>query len=134
MFITQRLLALESEGAPVEFRNVRIKELPSTGATAAEFPAPLDQGWNVSTASTSIIQSPAGAESKWKASNWNLKLDSTDGQEGTPLWSDAEITNGEFIADLQLSKTADLSKPCTGSSTRGTKTPAVLIDDAAPSS
>jgi hypothetical protein len=27
-------LGLESEGSPVEFRNIRIKELPSTGATA----------------------------------------------------------------------------------------------------
>jgi hypothetical protein len=37
-------LALESEGAPVEFRNLRIKELPSTGADASNS-APLDPGW-----------------------------------------------------------------------------------------
>jgi len=29
-------ICLESEGAPIEFRNIRIKELPSTGATAEE--------------------------------------------------------------------------------------------------
>ena len=29
-------ICLESEGSPVEFRNLRIKELPSTGATRAE--------------------------------------------------------------------------------------------------
>jgi len=29
-------ICLESEGAPVEFRNIRIKELPSAGATAEE--------------------------------------------------------------------------------------------------
>jgi hypothetical protein len=33
-------IGLESEGSPVEFRNLRIKELPSTGATA-EQSAPL---------------------------------------------------------------------------------------------
>ena len=33
-------IGLESEGSPVEFRNIRIKELPSTGATA-ENSAPL---------------------------------------------------------------------------------------------
>ena len=33
-------LALESEGSPIEFRNIRIKEWPSTGATA-EQTAPL---------------------------------------------------------------------------------------------
>ena len=41
----QGYLALESEGAPVEFRNLRIKELPPSGA-AAEATAPLDQGWH----------------------------------------------------------------------------------------
>ena len=35
-----RALALESEGSPTEFRNIRIKEWPSTGATA-EQTAPL---------------------------------------------------------------------------------------------
>src|SRR5262245_52764087 len=37
-------LALESEGAPVEFRNIRIQELPSSN-TPAELTAPADQGW-----------------------------------------------------------------------------------------
>jgi len=44
-----------------------------------------------------------------------------------PLWSAAELANGEFIADFQLSKTADLSKPCTGICVRGQNNPAVLI-------
>jgi len=29
-------ICLESEGSPIEFRNIRIKELPSTGATPEE--------------------------------------------------------------------------------------------------
>ncbi len=29
-------LGLESEGAPVDWRNIRIKEMPSTGATAEQ--------------------------------------------------------------------------------------------------
>ena len=37
-------LALESEGAPVEFRNLRIKELPSSNP-APELVAPTDPGW-----------------------------------------------------------------------------------------
>lgn len=37
-------LALESEGAPVEFRNVRIKELPASN-TPAELTAPQDEGF-----------------------------------------------------------------------------------------
>lgn len=37
-------LALESEGGPVEFKNLRIKELPASGATP-DVTAPTDQGW-----------------------------------------------------------------------------------------
>ena len=54
-------------------------------------------------------------------------LIANDGQEDTPLWSEAEIANGEFIADLQLPKSAYLSNPCTGFCIRGEKNPAVLI-------
>jgi len=122
-------LALESEGAPVEFRNVRIKELPSTGATAADSAPPLDQGWKHLYNGLDLRgwKVAAGTEAHWKPANWNLKLEATDGKESTPLWSEAEITNGEFIADFQLSKSADLTKPCTGFCVRGQATPAVLI-------
>ena len=121
-------LALESEGAPVEFRNVRIKELPTTGAKTEES-APLDQGWKhlyngLDLRGWKVV---AGTEARWKPSNWNLKLEASDDHESSPLWSEAEITDGEFIADFQLSKTADLSKPCTAFCVRGKKTPAVLI-------
>lgn len=121
-------LALESEGAPVEFRNVRIKELPSTGATAADS-APLDQGWKHLYNGLDLRgwQLPTAVESKWKPSNWNLKLESTGGQPGQGLWSEAQIGDGEFIADFQLPKNADLSKPCTGFYVRGSDKPAVLV-------
>jgi hypothetical protein len=121
-------LALESEGAPVEFRNVRIKELPSTGATDADS-APLDQGWKHLYNGLDLRgwKVAAGNEARWKPSNWNLKLEATDGQESTPLWSEAEITNGEFIADFQLLKSANLNTPCTGFYVRGQTSPAVLI-------
>lgn len=121
-------LALESEGAPVEFRNVRIKELPSTEATAADS-APQDQGWKHLYNGLDLRgwKVAAGTEARWKHSNWNLKLEANDAQEATPLWSETEITNGEFIADFQLPKTADLTKACTAFHVRGEKNPTVLI-------
>lgn len=121
-------LALESEGAPVEFRNVRIKELPSTGATAANS-APLDQNWKHLYNGLDLRgwKVPAGSEAKWQASNWNLKLESTGGTISSPLWSESEIANGEFIADFHLSKNADLTKACVGLCVRGETNPAVLI-------
>lgn len=121
-------LALESEGAPVEFRHVRIKELPSTGATA-EDSAPLDQGWQHLYNGVDLRgwQVPAGAEARWQAANWNLKLDSSSGEVGTPLWSEAEMANGEFIADFQLPKRADLTRACAAFHVRGESHPAVII-------
>ncbi len=121
-------LALESEGAPVEFRNVRIKELPSTGATDADS-APLDQGWRHLYNGVDLRgwKVAAGAEAKWQASNWNLKLESTGGAPSTPLWSEAEIADGEFIADFQLPKNADLNRACTAFHVRSESKPAVLI-------
>lgn len=125
-------LALESEGAPVEFRNVRIKELPSTGAAAADS-APLDLGWKHLYNGLDLRgwQVPAGSEGRWKAMNWNLKLESAGGQAGAPLWSTAELGDGEFIADFQLPKNADLSKPCAGFCLRGEAKPAVQIGGSA---
>ncbi len=121
-------LALESEGAPVEFRNVRIKELPSTGATTADS-APQDQGWKPLYNGLDLRgwKVPAGYEARWKPSNWNLQLVATDGQHAPALWSETEIATGEFIVDFQLPKTVDLNKPCAGICVRGKNNPAVII-------
>lgn len=121
-------LALESEGAPVEFRNVRIKELPSTGAAEAES-APLDQNWKHLYNGLDFRgwKVPDGAEAKWKTSNWNVKLESTDGKLGEPLWSETELGDGEFIADLQILKSADLAKDYAGFCVRGNPEPVVIF-------
>jgi len=42
--IAKAIFALESEGAPVEFRNLRIRNFPSSGAPP-ELAAPVDLGW-----------------------------------------------------------------------------------------
>jgi len=93
-------LALESEGAPVEFRNLRIKELPPTGATP-EHTAPESQdhrplyngldlrGWKTTT------------PDRWQASDWRLIL--KGGDPGQTLWTEAEFGDCEFIADVKVS-------------------------------
>ena len=118
-------LALESEGAPVEFRNVRIKELPPTN-TPPELTAPLDEGWlplytGVDFRGWKIPASSA----RWKSSNWHIKLN--PGAKGDPLWSESAIGNGKVICDIQLPKDADLSKPCAGLFVRGQDLPLVLF-------
>lgn len=99
-------LALESEGAPVEFRNIRIKELPSTGA-GPDVTAPLDPGWR------SLFNgldfrgwrtSPA-TEIWWEVSNEKIALKPPTTQDAAPgnvlLWTKEEFGDAEFIVDFQ---------------------------------
>lgn len=119
-------LALESEGAPVEFRNVRIKELPTTH-TPVEKTAPLDQGWRALYTGTDFRgwKVPAAGGSKWQSSDWSIKL--LAGQTGPALWSQQEYGDCEIICDVQLPKDIDLSKPAAGLCVRGLSHPLVLF-------
>ena len=99
-------LALESEGAPVEFRNIRIKELPSTGA-GADVSAPLDQGWRPLFTGLDL----RGWKSNDKiAARWQVggHLNLKDGPPGeATLWTDAVFGDGvEFIIDCRPAKPA----------------------------
>jgi hypothetical protein len=65
-------LGLESEGSPTEWRNLRIKELPSTGAAASES-APVDAGWAPLYNGVDLrgwTQAPA--DGGWKPEDWML--------------------------------------------------------------
>ena len=79
-------IGLESEGSPVEWRNLRIKELPSTGATP-EQSAPVSDdlydgrtllGW----------KEAAG----WMAGDWKLEAKG----DAEPLWGTRGIGDGEW--------------------------------------
>lgn len=119
-------LALESEGAPVEFRNVRIKELPSTGA-GPEVTAPLDQGWKALYTGTDFRgwKVPTASAPRWTSADWQIKL--AAGQPGVPLWSEQEYGDCEVIVDISLPKNADLSQPQGGLCIGGLSRPLVLF-------
>jgi hypothetical protein len=117
-------LALESEGAPVEFRNVKIKELPSTQAPA-EMTAPLDQGWRPLYTGTDLRgwKVPADGDSKWQSNDWSIKL--LAGQNGSALWSQESFGDCEVICDVNLPKDVKLDKPAAGLCVRGLSDPLV---------
>ena len=121
-------LALESEGAPVEFRNVRIKELPSSGA-GPEVTAPVDEGWKCLYNGVDFRgwKLPAGGEGKWKSSDWQIQLAAGGGQAGSVLWSEHTVGNGSVIVDVSLPKNADLTQPCAGICLRGEAKPLVVF-------
>lgn len=84
-------IGLESEGGPVDWRNLRIKELPASGATA-EQTAPLAEPWQPLYDGRSLRG--WRATDGWKSSDWKLRA----AANSAPLVSDRELAD----FDLQL--------------------------------
>lgn len=92
-------IALESEGAPVEFRNIRIKELPSSGAPV-ERTAPLDQGWK--SLFTGLDLRGWKPAANWKAGGERISADKSGGAIAT----ENEFGEAEFLFDCRQAKDA----------------------------
>lgn len=108
-------LGLESEGAPAEFRNIRIKELPSTGATPADS-APIEEGFVPLYNGVDLRGWRVNGEirSRWTPTDWRLVLEDHAGQPGPILWSEPVSADGEFIVDFRLPEKADTGLVCGG--------------------
>jgi len=100
-------LALESEGAQVEFKNVRIKELPSSGASP-EMTAPLDLGWRNFFNSLDLRgwKTNAATTSRWKVGGERLSLKAGEANPDATLWTEKKYGNAEFILDCYVEKPA----------------------------
>lgn len=113
-------IALESEAAPVDFRNIRILELPGGGAPRNET-APVAQGhrslytgadlrgWR-----TAGMEQAADAEQTslgpWQAEDWRLLLN--EGGDGTkPLWTVEDFSDAEFIIDCNVAEESGEGSP-----------------------
>ncbi|MBI5773453.1 MAG: DUF1080 domain-containing protein [Verrucomicrobia bacterium] len=96
-------LALESEGAPIDFRNIRIKELPSSGVTA-ELTAPVDEGFRPLYTGVDLrgwkVTPEHGAH--WQAKNWTISSDGKAERKGHTLMTEASFENYELIVDYKL--------------------------------
>jgi len=92
-------LALESEGAECHFRNIRIKELPSTNPKPSEVAPPAEGHVNLLTG-IELLNWNADEEQKkhWKYQDFRLVYDG----KGKPLMSDKEYKDFELIADFRL--------------------------------
>ena len=106
-------LALESEGAPVEFRNIRIKELPSTGA-GPEVTAPPDPGWHPLFNGLDLRgwRSNDQLAARWHAGG---RIALEDGAAGdATLWTGAEFGDVEFQFDCRPMKPTKGKQAATG--------------------
>ncbi len=85
-------ICLEAEGSPAEFRNIRIKELPSTSPSPDEI-APVADGFRPLYSGVDLAgwQVEAGQEKHWQAKNWILEFDG----KGKTIWTEQEF--GDFV-------------------------------------
>ncbi len=105
-------LALESEGAPVEFRNLRIKELPSSNPDP-KLVAPLDPGWMPLYNGLDLRgwRDAVGARLRWKPNGWQLSLKAANEEARHTLWTEAEFGDVEFTLDVLPSKAVGENSP-----------------------
>jgi len=103
-------LALESEGAPVEFRNVKIHELPSSGASP-ELTAPVDQGWRALFTGLDLRgwQTNASTQTRWAATGEKLVLKQGASGAGSTLRTVKEFGDAEFVVDCNVGKSTGSS-------------------------
>ncbi len=93
-------IALESEGGVVDYRNIRIKELPSTHPSPAET-APLDAGFQSLYNGVNLNgwKVPEGSQGHWKANDWRLTYDGKSEAEDKHLWSEKSYRDFILICD-----------------------------------
>lgn len=107
-------LALESEGAPVEFRNIRIQELPSSGAPP-ELTAPQDQRWRALFTGLDLRgwRTNATTAEVWQVSGERLRQKGAadPGSLQAALLTEAELGDVEFIIDYRAAKLAGGAAP-----------------------
>lgn len=101
-------LALESEGAPVEFRNLRIKELPSSGVSA-ELTAPLDLGWRPLFTGLDLRgwRTNAATAVRWQAGGGRIALKGGEADAAATLETGKVFGDAEFVLDCRPAKPAD---------------------------
>jgi hypothetical protein len=96
-------ICLESEGGTVHFKNIRIKELPSTNPPPDRV-APLDEGFKSIYTGVDLAgwrQDP-GHVGHWQPKNWTLVYDGKSQAKDPNLWSEREYGDFVLIADWRL--------------------------------
>ncbi|MFQ6036254.1 MAG: DUF1080 domain-containing protein [Sedimentisphaerales bacterium] len=98
-------ICLESEGSEVHFRNIRIRELPSSNPPA-DVVAQEDRGFRSLYNGLDLrgFKQVPGNKGHWRAKNWILDYDgkSEAQREDRNLWTEQEFGNFVLIVDWRL--------------------------------
>jgi len=94
-------IALESEGAPTLFRNIRIRELPSAGALTPEQVAVADAGHKALYDGKTMTgwQVPPDQAPRWRTNDWTIAYEAETPAPGKALLSAGTYGDVEVIAD-----------------------------------
>lgn len=90
-------ICLESEGSPIEFRDLRIRELPAREALSPEHIARPDEGFQSLYSGIDLTGWKSREAMGWKVDDWNLEA--TGGEGSQPLVSEAVFGDGELVID-----------------------------------
>ena len=96
-------LALESEGAEIHFKNIRLKELPSSGATP-EQTANAYEGFRQMFDGKTLAgwKTPDDVKPWWEAKGSHFQSKEGKDGHGKELWSEKEYGDFELIVDCRL--------------------------------
>ncbi|MGE5193049.1 MAG: DUF1080 domain-containing protein [Deltaproteobacteria bacterium] len=99
-------LCLESEGSECHFRNIRIRELPSSNPPAEEV-AEVEQGFKSLYTGVDLSgwKDVPGHKNHWKPADWILDYDGKSEAEDKNLWSEKEYGNFILMCDWRLNGT-----------------------------
>ena len=130
-------ICLESEGGVVHYRNIRVKELPSTHPEPREV-ATTDVGFKSIYTGVDLSgwRAEAGHQGHWQPRDWTLAYDGKAEGGGQTLWTLKEYGDFEMVVDWRLpepGKAEDAEKPAEpqpvngGITLRGAEGPTVQI-------
>lgn len=99
-------ICLESEGGEVQYRNLKIRELPSSNPSS-EFVAPPDEGFVSLYNGIDLSQweVPEGSEQHWQPRDWILHYDGQSTATEKHLWTRREYADFELICDWRWTET-----------------------------
>jgi len=100
-------ICLESEGGLIHFKNIRIKELPSTNPKPADV-AKEDEGFKSIYTGVDLSgwRAEDGQQGHWQPKDWILAYDGKGDAKDKPLWTEKSYGDFAMIVDWKLPKGA----------------------------
>jgi hypothetical protein len=100
-------IALESEGGPIDFRNIRLKELPSGGASQ-DLSAPGEQHWRSLFTGLDLRgwRTNSANGGPWGVEGERIVLKKSNSGQAGILWADSTFGDAEFVVDCRTPKSA----------------------------